>query len=628
MKSNNIKTFFQSLLFIPLVLALVNCSDEWLKPKPLSIFTPENAFVDSRGMYGALTACEKNIRYEFYSDAAPIITELIFSEVIVEGTTDKPGPAMNMNIQITPSSELDNVNYNRIGWYWLEGYKGIKYANVVISRINATTFSNEAEKNAVLGAAYFHRAYRYYRMTNQFGDIPFIGKEVTEPKLDFYSTKREVILEKMKKDMTFAAQWCTDKADRGRVTKGACQHLLAKICLALGDFDGAIAAANGAIDGGAYNLMKVPFGAVPKEDGDYLSKMGVVRNDVISCLHWWANKAPAANKEVLMLAMSFEDLIDSRLDLQIMRQAVPFWGVSNSNFFKTPDGKGPGTSDLANNEIKMVETFGRGIGRARGTNYSTRMIWDDPNDLRHKKYNWMNMEDLVYNHPNLKSTNNPYYGKPMQLFDAAGKVLTTDTIRNWFGWPHYKLYNPDPRRTQPQGGSYNWYIYRLAETYLLRAEAYWWKGDIAKAMADVNAVHTRAGCTPYTDASKFDIGTILDERARELYWEEPRKTELNRIAFIFAKTGKAYKGNTYSAANFGTKNFYFDRMMEKTDWYNKGVKANNGQEYTLSAFHVLWPIPQGSISSNTQGVINQNFGYDGYASNKPPLTTIPKDEDN
>lgn len=325
------------------------------------------------------------------------------------------------------------------------------------------------------------------------------------------------------------------------------------------------------------------------------------------------------------MVLSKEDLVDSRLDLLVMRQAVPFWGVSNSNFLRTPDGVGPGTSDIAGQDIKLVETFGRGIGRARSTNYSQRMIWDDPNDLRHKKYNWMNMEDLVYNHPNLKS--NPYYNKPLQLRDASGKVLTTDTIRNWFGWPHYKIYTPDPRRIQPQGGSYDWYVFRLAETYLLRAEAYWWKGDLANAMADVNAVRTRAGCAPYTDAGKFDIGTILDERARELFWEEPRKTELNRISFIFAKTGKSYQGNTYTEANFGTKNFFFDRVMEKTDWYNKGVKANNGQEYTMSAYHVLWPIPQSSISSNTQGVINQNFGYDGYANNKPPLTLIPADED-
>ncbi|MCE4563432.1 RagB/SusD family nutrient uptake outer membrane protein [Maribellus sp. CM-23] len=614
------------LLFIPMILWTTGCSDEWLEPKPLSFFAPENALIDAKGMYAALTACERNMRYEWYGDGSPIITELLFSEVCVEGTTDKPGPAQNMNIQITPTSQLNNTNYNRIGWFWYEGFKGIKYANVVIERIDDATYKDEAERNAVLGSAYFHRAYRYYRLTQQFGDIPFIGREIKEPKLDFYSTKREVILRKIQKDMEFAAQHCSDNVDRGRVTKGAAGHLLTKINLALGDFDKAIASATAVINGGTYSLMRDPFGQVPKEDGDFLTSQGIIRDDVIARLHWWQNKALGANKEVLFMVLSKEDFVDSRLDLQVMRQAVPFWGVSNSNMLYTPDGFAPGTSDLANREIRLVETFGRGIGRARGTSYHTKKIWDDPNDLRHKKGNWMDMEDLVYNHPNLKGKSE-YYGKPLELYRENGQVATTDTIRNWFGWPHYKIYNPDPRRTQPQGGSYDWYVFRLAETYLLRAEAYWWKGDIPNAMADVNEVRTRAGAAPYTDASTFDIGTILDERARELFWEEPRKTELNRIAFLFAQEGKAYRGKTYSIQDFGENNFYYDRVMEYTDFYNKGVRANNGQEYTMSPYHVLWPVPQAAISSNTQGQINQNYGYDGYENNVPTLDVISPEDD-
>lgn len=625
MKTIRYKAKLILLLFASLILGTTGCDDEWLEPKPLSFFAPENALVDAKGMYAALTACERNMRYEWYGDGSPIITELVFSDVCVEGTTDKPGPAQNLNIQITPTSQLNHTDYNRIGWYWYEGYKGIKYANVVIDRIDDATYKDEAERNAVLGSAYFHRAFRYYRLTQQFGDVPFIGREITAPKLDFYSTDREVILKKIQKDMEFAVQWCTDNADRGRVTKGAAAHLLTKINLALGEFDKAIATASSVIDGGVYSLMRSPFGQVPKEEGDYLTKLGIVRDDVVARLHWWQNKAIAANKEVLFMVLSREDLVDSRLDLQIMRQAVPFWGVSNSNMLYTPDGFGPGTSDLAAQEIKLVETFGRGIGRARGTSYHTKKIWDDPNDLRHKKGNWMNMEDLVYNNANAKK--GKYYNKPLQLYRENGQIATTDTIRNWFSWPHYKLYVPDPRRTQPQGGSYDWYVFRLAETYLLRAEAYWWNNEPAKAMADVNEVRTRAGAAPYTDLSKFDIGTILDERARELFWEEPRKTELARIAFLFAKTGKAYRGKSYSKANFGTSNFYFDKIMETTDFYNKGVKANNGQEYTMSPYHVLWPVPQAAISSNSQGQLNQNYGYDGYGNNVPPLTTIPPEDD-
>lgn len=624
MKTLNIKKFLIVLLFIPVVTGMVSCSTDWLEPKPLSIFTPENAFVDSRGMYGALTACEKAMREEFYAFSAPIIYELIFSEVCVMGITDRPGPPMNMNLQITPISSQNSDN-TRMEWYWDQAFRIIKYANVVIDRIDDTKFATEAERNAVLGTAYFHRSYQYYRLTHQFGDVPFIGREIKEPRLDFFSTKREVILRKVKKDMEFAAEWCSDNVDRGRVTKGACQHLLTKINLALGEFDDALESANSLINGGTYSMMRTPFGSVPKEEGDYLTKLGVVRDDVISRLHWYANKAIAANKEVLMMFVSVEDLIDSRLDLVTMYNAVPFWSVTNSNMIYTPDGKGPSTSATAGEEIKLVETFGRGVGTARATSYTTKKIWDDPNDLRHKKYNWMEMEYLVYNAK--KAKEGSYYGKPLQLKDANGKVLTTDTIRNWFGWPHYKLYVPDPRLVQPRGGAYDWYVFRLAETYLLRAEAYWWKGDVANAMADVNTVRTRAGCAPYTNTANFDIGTILDERARELYYEEPRKTELSRMAFIFAQTGKSYKGNTYSVADFGTKNFYYDRIIEKNDFYNKNVKAVNGQEYTMSPFHVLWPIPQKSIDSNPKGVINQNYGYDGYANNVAPLSVISPEDD-
>jgi len=251
------------------------------------------------------------------------------------------------------------------------------------------------------------------------------------------------------------------------------------------------------------------------------------------------------------------------------------------------------------------------------------MIWDDSNDLRHAPGNWMNMEDLVYNNPDIKATDS-YYGKPLRFRNDAGTVLVVDTIRNWFSWPHYKVYVPDPQRVQPQGGQSDWYVYRLAETFLLRAEAYVWKGDLASAAADVNAVRTRAGAAPYTP-DQIDIGTVLDERARELFYEEHRKTELTRMAYIFAKTGKAaYNGKTYSEETFSESNFFYDRIMEKTDFYNKGVRTRHGDEYTMSPYHVLWPVPAGAINSNTKGQINQNKGYSGFENNVPPLTTLPE----
>jgi hypothetical protein len=299
-----------------------------------------------------------------------------------------------------------------------------------------------------------------------------------------------------------------------------------------------------------------------------------------------------------------------------MRQGVPFWHTN----INTPTGN-RGTIDIANIEIDQVTEYGRGIGRLRGTWYHQSMIWDDENDLRHAPGNWMNMEDLVYNNPGIRG-DDPYYGQNLQFRNDAGALLVVDTIRSWFSWPHYKLYVPDPQRVQPQGGHSDWYIFRLAETYLLRAEAYTWKDELDKAAADINAVRTRAGCAPYT-AADINIGTVLDERARELYYEEPRKTELTRMAYIFAKTGKpAYNGKTYNMQNFSDDNFYYDRIMEKTDYYNKGVFTRHGDTYTMSPYHVLWPIPAAAINGNTRGIINQNKGYSGYENNVPPLTEI------
>lgn len=604
------KNSYKKFLVLTLICAttVISCKKDWLKPDPLSFYAPENTLTDAAGMRALLVACARNMRLEYYGDSPPIITEMIFSEVAVEGTTDKSGPAQDMNLLITPDANLNSTNTNRIGWYWTEGYKGIKYANTVITRIDDAKYATEAERNSILGSAYFHRAMRYYRLTNQFGDVPLILEELSTPRVDFYSTKREVILQKMKTDLEFAQKWVLDNVNKGEVTKGAVGHLLTKVNLALGKFDDAIASANAVINGGPYSLMRTRFGATK----------GEADKNVIWDLHRPENKSLAENKEALFL------IIDRQLDggydggMRIMRQAVPLWDAN----INTPNGK-RGTSNASNIEIPQSSQYGRGIGRCRGTSYSTEAIWGDVNDLRHAKGNWINMEDLVYNHPSLKTSDPTYYGKPIQLMNSKGGLLCTDTIRSYFSWPHYKLFIPDFENNPMQGGHSDWYVFRLAETYLLRAEAYYWKGDMGNAAADINAVRTRSNAAPIT-AGQVNIGTILDERARELYFEEPRKTELTRIAYIFAMTGKpANNGKTYNLANFSTNNFFIDRVKEKNVFYKNGVVTNHGDKYTMSPYHVLWPVPQDAIRANVQGHINQNKGYTGSDSNVPPLDKIP-----
>lgn len=601
-----------NILYIALTLVFMltsnGCNDEFLEPNPLSFFAPENAFVDAEGFDAALVACLRNVRHEYYGDGNPMITENIFSDVAVEGTTDKTGPAMDLPAQILPDACLNSTNCNRIGWYWREGYRRIRYASAVISRIDNAEYKNVEERNHVLGKAYFHVARTMYRLVHQFGDVPMVLGEVTSPRLDFNTVTRESILRKCKRDLEFAAQWVKPEWETnviGDVTKAAANHVLTKVNLALGEFDDAIASASAIINDGHHALMTERFG-VDKDDPS---------KNVVWDLHQAENKSNIENTEriyVMVAREGFEEDGNSRTS--IMRQTIPFWGGTGK--IKTPTGLA-GTSDKPNIEIDQVTKYGRGIGRCRMSPYGHTDIWTDPNDLRHSDENWVDMEDLRYNHPGLQDANDPYFGENLQLYDSQGGILCTDTIRSWYGWPYYKLYVADPTDQTPDGGRGDWYLYRVAETYLLRAEAYFWKGQLAEAAADLNAVRNRAGAASVT-ADQVNMDVIFNERARELYYEEPRKTELTRASYIFAMTGKtAYNGKTYSMDNFSQDNFWYDRVIEKNVFYREEVRAPH-YNYRAAPWLVLWPIPANAINANTQGHINQNNGYPGDDNRQEP----------
>ncbi|TKK71899.1 RagB/SusD family nutrient uptake outer membrane protein [Ilyomonas limi] len=620
MKTINKKLIYRLAMTLMVIAAGTACKRTWLEPKPLSIYTPDIAYNTPEALQDALVACERNLRYDWYGDGAPIITQEIFSDVAVEGTTDKSGPAQNMNIQITPdaiTASNDNADHNRIYWFWEQSFYRLKYANTVLAYIDVpkwdtTDATQRAQRNALIGSAYFFRAYTYYVLCNSFGNVPYAGTLYSSPKLDFQTVDRKVLLEEMKRELEFAIQWVPDGVPKGQVTNGACRHLLAKINLALGDFDGAIQAASDLINGSPYHLMTNRFGV----DASNPSR------NVIWDLHRPTNKVLPQNTEGLFYVIDLEGYKnngDYNGGMSVMRQTIPNW-YKNIN---TPNGN-PGTTDQRGIEFDLQNKYGRGIGRCRATWYSTHLIWaNDSTDLRHAPGNWMTMEDLVYNNPALKGTD-PYYGQPLQKYSASGALLCADTIRDWFDWPHYKLFVPDNENTTNNGGHTPWYVFRLAETYLIRAEAYYWKGDLAAAAADINVIRQRAGAAPI-NAADVTIATILDERARELYYEEYRKVELTRMAYLFAQTGKPdYKGRTYSMNSFSTNNFWYDRIMDVTEFYNKGVHTIHGDEYTLSPYHVLWPVPQSAIDANVQGHINQNEGYAGAESNVPPLEELPE----
>jgi hypothetical protein len=77
-------------------------------------------------------------------------------------------------------------------------------------------------------------------------------------------------------------------------------------------------------------------------------------------------------------------------------------------------------------------------------------------------------------------------------------------------------------------------LFRLAEQYLIYAEAVVrGGGSKAEAVGYINRLRSRAGVSTISE-SQLTAGFILDERARELYWECHRRTDLIRYGLFTA----------------------------------------------------------------------------------------------
>lgn len=575
---------------------IFGCDDEWLDPQPLSINTPENIYVNKKGMESVLLSLRRDLRADFYgNNPMPLTLELISSDIGVAGE-QRQDMVINHNLFSTPTQVGAWTEYRN----WEVAWKPIRDANVVISRIDNPEWENENDKNEILAEAYFHRAYWYYRLVHQFGDVPFINKEHTSPKNDFLTHSRKTILDKIETDLEFSVQWLPEVVLPGQISRAAGYHLLSKIYLANSKFEEAINSTTIIIDDVNFELMTERFGEVANDN----------KFNVIWDLHQKSNKSSTINKEgILVVQDKFGFPGAQTSGTHTMRVYTPWW--SHASWLKDPDGK---RACVDTRWDPQILSFGRGVGMFRPCDYYNFNIWEGSgSDLRHDSdTNWMPTSKILINNP---ASN--FYGEPVNFSDSNPQ----DSVRAWYPWPQYKVYVEDEQRPQqPTGGNSDWYVFRLAETYLLRAEAYYWTGDIERATVDVNKIRDRANA-PLITASQLDINYILDERARELYIEEPRKTELTRISYIMAENNI----DGYSMDNFSTKNYWFDRVTEKNEFYNVG-RVWEQFEYSISPFHVLWPIPQSAIDANTGGRINQNIGYSGAENNISPLTEISDDQ--
>lgn len=536
-----------SIYMLTTVLLLVSgCKDEKLNEVPLDRFNEEQIIKSKAGFDLYITALHEGARQEMASiDLTFYFDMFIGTDVVTAGQLTATN-FNNYETYLTPYTNASSV-------YWNWAYRVmIPRANAIISNAErediAGIWESEAERNAIIAEGKFFRAYTYNILANLYGGVPIVDAPVRAPKLDFQRASRDEVYAFAKSDLEFAAQWLPTTVDvsrEGRIVKAAALHLLTEVNISLGQHDDAIAAASSLIDpSSGYQLMTERFGVNKDKPGDVFSDLFVEGNQ---------NRSTGNRESIFVI--QFED-----------GPAGGEGGVFGNN---QPRGWLPFWVELRdpNNVLGIVnnDTTLRGIGRCRPTTFFLYELWAGlSQDMRNSRFNIR--RDHYYNNPA-----SAYFGQQVEP-----RTTLIDTMQRLY--PVITKVEGKPFADKVAGGrtGKDMIIYRLGETYLLRAEAYIRKGDLAQAAEDINALRRRAQST-LVSATDMTIDFLLDERARELIAEEPRRRTLMRMG----------------------------KLVERVRKYNMKEETRN----SIADKHELYPIPQSAIDANYGQKIEQNPDY-------------------
>lgn len=144
---------------------------------------------------------------------------------------------------------------------------------------------------------------------------------------------------------------------------------------------------------------------------------------------------------------------------------------------------------------------------------------------------------------------------------------------NWAGVPEV---NGLPRQTD-DFASTDFPIIRLADVYLMAAEcALRGQGDKNKALDYVNYIRSRAGVATWNSAT-LTLDNLLDERSRELYWENIRRTDLVRFGkFAGGSYNWAWKNNIREGSSIPEYMNLFPLPSDVIATYGSSMKQNPG----------------------------------------------------
>lgn len=567
---------------------LVSCNESrFLRETPEDFMSTTNSFKTETDFDMSVNDLYNLVRWEFYGyDESKPLDYIFGTDLLFDGEPGTYSRHGNMLACYDPTSNVPKIHWNNL-------YKIVAEANTVIDRVAESSLTDEKKKMFTAKASFF-RGFAYRTLAYLYGGVPLELHEVTAPKTDYVRSTREETLAQAKNDVKFAAETLPDIAvvKDGEVSSTASYHLLAEIYLALGMNQEAVDAATKVISNPAVKLMRNRFGSRTTGDG--------ADKDVYWDLFRRNNQnRGAGNTEALWVVQFETDLPgggSSTTDLKVtgnymlerncapmVRDVVVKKDGKTYKPFKWPVGD---------------YTGGRGIGWGISTKYFTNTVWEDDfdGDMRNANHNFVR-KFKVHNSEvqslGITEIDVDHLPEGTEVIVGQGNSTTIpgrylyayqSKCTTPYNHPDELYSNKDTYELKSIAGTTftDQYMFRLAETYLLRAEAYLNLNKKDLAADDINEVRERANAIPVED-NQVDMDYILDERMRELGLEEKRRLTLMR-------TGTLY-----------------DRVMKCNPFYAN--PETNGDGVGMQKHYNLWPIPQSVIEANSDALLDQNPEY-------------------
>jgi hypothetical protein len=587
------------------------CKD-FLKEEAVSLQTTDSYYVTEAGFEDLVRSCYPLLRD--ITQARNLVfqgTDMFTSGGWIDASIGAQGSSLNA-YDIRLNSEAGDL---RALWDLL--YREVGRTNTVISRVDNIADMEPGLMSARVGEAKFLRALMYFYLVQQWGDVPMPLEETTTPNREVVKVSASEVYAQIIQDLLDAesALPAAANTEYGRATKGAAQHLLARVYLTRGwNFNNSLGGSAADFDKAVEYADKV-IAAYPLEP-EYKNLFPLHSENP---LEETFPDQDARNPEIVF-AVQFSDNVQTHAGDPSNPERA--FGSDLHSIF------GGGAEDIPG-ELGRTSDYNRHLGKQITTPAMYRLFDPDIDTRYHHDFvdAQYALSDVNGFQPADGITIDIPKGDTVLLFrpwndpaplsekglDVGGTkryaVINTDEFgitalspyhERWKTPLMWKFWEPGI----PYGddfGAFDYPLFRSSEAYLIAAEAIV-KGASAGQLggADVyyNAVVDRAlganaGADPMMAAEpenlsslasvsyratpgSLTIDMILDERAREFLGEYMRWYDLKRT----------------------------EKLIERTSKYNPWT----AQVGSMEDKHYLRPIPQHEIDRSIPS-ISQNEGY-------------------